>query len=108
MLDLKLIPKKKLLLFLGDIFLIPLAYFFSLVIRFGIEDYSLLKPSIGGGFVILCYIFTFYIADLYELDKPVRSIKYIFRFITAIFIASIITLGAFYFFQSCGLEEVFF
>lgn len=98
MFNLKLIPKKKLLLFLGDTFLIPLAYFFSLVIRFGVENYSLLKPSIGGGFVILCYIFTFYIADLYELDKPVRSIKYIFRFITAIFIASIITLGAFYFF----------
>ncbi|MCX7771056.1 MAG: TIGR03013 family PEP-CTERM/XrtA system glycosyltransferase [Proteobacteria bacterium] len=98
MLDLRLIPKKKILLFLGDVLLIPLAYFLSLVIRFGVSDYSLLKPSIGGGFVILCYIFTFYIADLYELDKPFRSIKYIFRFITAIFIASIITLGAFYFF----------
>lgn len=98
MLDLRLIPKKKILLFLGDVILIPIAYFLSLVIRFGVENYSLLKPSIGGGFVILCYIFTFYIADLYELDKLFKSIKYIFRFITAIFIAAIITLGAFYFF----------
>lgn len=98
MLDLRLIPKKKILLFLGDVFLIPLAYFLSLVIRFGVQDYSLLKPSIGGGFVILCYIFTFYIADLYELDRPFQSVKYIFRFITAIFIAGVITLGAFYFF----------
>lgn len=94
----KHLPKKKILLFLGDVILIPIAYFLSLVIRFGIKDYSLLKPSIGGAFVILCYIFTFYIADLYEFDRPFKSVKYIFRFLTAIVISAIITLGAFYFF----------
>ncbi len=95
MTGIKILPKKKLLLFFGDI--IPIAYFLSLVIRFGVKDYSLLKPSLGGLFLVMCYIFIFYIADLYEFDRTFKSVRYIFRFITAIVISAIITLGAFYF-----------
>jgi sugar transferase (PEP-CTERM system associated) len=93
----KILSKKKFLLFLGDVLLIPIAYFLSLVIRFGIEDYWLLKPSLGGLFFVMCYIFIFYIADLYELERSFKSVRYIFRFMSAIVISAIITLGAFYF-----------
>lgn len=96
--NLQQVPKKKILLFLGDVFIIPLSYFLSLLIRFGIRDYNLLKPSLGGVFVIVVYIFMFYLADLYELEQRFSSPKYLFKFFIAIVSSGILTLGAFYFF----------
>jgi sugar transferase (PEP-CTERM system associated) len=82
------IPKKKLLIALGDLLLLSTAYFLSPIIRFAVFIFSP-ADSAGEwlGFVVI-FLFTFYLFDLFDRDPKVTRASYLFRFIVAILTAS--------------------
>lgn len=95
---LKYIPKKILLLFLGDVVLIYLAYSMSKSIRFKEFSWEYYQPSWTGALIVAIYIFTFYIADLYGFGVKFKSTNYLFRFFVAVFAAAGLTAVAFFMF----------
>lgn len=94
------IPKKKILLLSGDASLICIALFLSRAIRFGTLDFGMVKPSLGGVFILLVYLFTLYTADLYEFDVRFKSPRYLFRFLAALSIAAALVTVVFFFFPA--------
>lgn len=84
----KYIPRKKALLLSGDMVLISIAYFLSPSIRFGIPAFVVGQPSRGWVFILGIYLFTFYLANLYDLDIRLGSLQYLFRFLVAVSIAT--------------------
>jgi sugar transferase (PEP-CTERM system associated) len=89
---LEYIPKKKLLLLLGDIFLVVLAYFLAPIFRFRMflfeprDVYSSLLALVS------IYMLCFYIGDLYGFELRARSSTYLFRFMVTNLVASMIAL----------------
>ena len=103
---LKHLPKKMLLLFLGDAILIYLAYIISPSVRFGNITWGFVQPS----FVVLgIYLFIFYLADLYDLNINFKNPKYIFRFLATISVSAVATTVLFFIFPylKAGRREFF-
>lgn len=94
---LKHLPKKLIVLFFGDAFLISLAFFLSPLIRQREIIWSLVEPSWTGGLVLGIYLLTFYLADLYDLELSFKNPKYLSRFLVAILIASVFVAMLFFF-----------
>jgi exopolysaccharide biosynthesis polyprenyl glycosylphosphotransferase len=86
----KHIPKKKLLLIAGDLFLISLSLFL-------LPEYNSYHPLWANMVIVLVYIFLFYLFDLYETHINFQSPKYLFRYLSAISIASIFITGIYFF-----------
>lgn len=82
------IPKKKLLLALGDLLLVSSAYFLSPIIRFGVFIFAPADNVEEWVGVLVIYLFTFYLFDLYDTDPKVPRAPYLFRFIIGILTAS--------------------
>jgi sugar transferase (PEP-CTERM system associated) len=82
------IPKKKLLLALGDILFLSAAYFLSPIIRFGVFIFAPADNVEEWVGVLTIYLFTFYLFDLYDTDPKVPRASYLFRFIVGILTAS--------------------
>ncbi len=95
----KHIPKTKLLLLLGDVFLIYFALFLSPPIRFGILTFDLMQPLYSWGeiFILGIYILTFYLADLYDINIRFKSLRYLLRLLVALYIASAFVMVVFFF-----------
>lgn len=90
---LKYLPKKLLLLFLGDAFLASLSIFLTLhVVGHGFQEI----PMWTGVLSSFVYLFTFYIADLYDLGTSFRGHKYLFKFTAAVAAATILTVSGFF------------
>lgn len=96
----KHLPKKMLLLFLGDAVLISLAYFLSPTIRFGSLAWEFIQPSWSGVLILGIYLLTFYLADLYDFEAKFISPKYLFRFLAAVSIATVSTSVLFFIYPS--------
>jgi len=89
---LQYIPKKKFLLFAGDIVAIAVAYLLAPTVRFGVfvfEPTLLWQEVIA---ILLIYLFCFYSADLYNLETKFITSRYIYRFLSAIAASTGITL----------------
>lgn len=84
---LKYLPKKILLLFLGDASLISLAFFLSPDFAWRLLTW---EPAYGL-LITFVYLFTFFIADLYDIGGSFRDPKYAFRFTLAVIAAPSIT-----------------
>jgi len=97
---LKYIPKKKVLLALGDILLLSLAYFLSPIIRFGVIVVSPLDDLTEWFAVIVIFLFTFYVFDIYDTSSRFFNAKYIFRFAIGIFTAAGMCIVTFFFVHS--------
>lgn len=98
----KHLPKKMLLLFLGDVVLISIAFFLSSSIRFGVHTWNIMSPSWTGVVILTTYLLTFYLADLYDVELSFKKPKYLFRFLVAALVAS--ASVAMLFFFSPGLQ----
>lgn len=86
---LKLIPKKSLLLYLGDFMLILFSFLLAKYLRFGIVDHIYFENAMGAFFISCAYVFVYYLADLYDINESFKNSRYIARF----FAANIITAG---------------
>ncbi|MBI1920079.1 MAG: sugar transferase [Geobacter sp.] len=84
---LKHLPKKQILLFLGDVFLVAVAYFLSHLMRQGVEGYFAEAVSPTVFLVVFLYLFSFYLCELYDLRVKFGSARYLFRYSAAIVLA---------------------
>lgn len=95
---LKQIPKKLVLLFLGDIFLITLSFLYTPSIAKGNITWHIAQPSLGGAIDVLIYLFAFYLADLYDLKVRFNGASYLIRLLTvALIVPGILTVIIFIF-----------
>jgi sugar transferase (PEP-CTERM system associated) len=94
------LPKKKILLVLGDAILLSMAYLASPIIRFGVLVVAPLDDVREWLAVIVIYLFTFYIFDLYDTSARFFSAKYIFRFAIGVSAAAGTYIVIFFFFRS--------
>lgn len=90
------IPKRKLLLLAGDIFIILLSTLLAFIIRLG-EVINFLDVYTGATLINL-FVFpvVFYIADLYNLQQKFKSFRGISKIIASVFVGVIITSFLFY------------
>lgn len=96
----KHLPKKILLLFLGDIFLVSLAFFLSQSIQLGTIARDVVKPSWTGFVILTAYLLPFCLAELYDVNVRFKSPKYLFKFFAAMGIASGLISVVFFFFPT--------
>lgn len=69
---LKLIPKKSLLLYLGDFMLILFSFLLAKYLRFGIVDHIYFENAMGAFFISCAYVFVYYLADLYDINESFK------------------------------------
>ena len=92
----KHIPKKKILLLLGDMVIIGLAYFLSPLIRFGSLSFDVIQFSLSGILVLGIYLLSFYLADLYDTNSNFKSFRYLSKFLATVCIATVILAVLFF------------
>lgn len=96
----KTFPKKKLVLFGGDIILIIASFYLASVLRFGVS----LDLSVIFGWsdlsAIFIYLLIFYIFDLYNLDEKFASTGYVMNFFMALVVADLFIATLFYIFNA--------
>lgn len=102
------IPKKKILLLLGDIALIYLAFILAPVVRFRVFFVDLFQPFREVGLVMTVYLVCYYVADLYSFESRFIYSRYIYRFFAATAIAAAITILLFFFFPKFSLGRGIF
>ena len=89
----KHIPKKKILLLLGDMVIIGLAYFLSPLIRFGSLSFDVIQVSLSGILVLEIYLLSFYLADIYDTNSNFKSFRYLSKFLATVCIATVIDIS---------------
>ena len=92
----KHIPKKKILLLLGDMFIIGLAYLLSPLIRFRSLSFDVIPPSWSGLLIIEIYLLSFYLADIYDTNSNFKSFRYLSKFLATVCIATVILAVLFF------------
>ena len=93
---LKLIPKKKIALLLGDILIIALSIYVAPFVRYKIIPDPLTIFSPSNIVAVLVYIFVLYVCDLYNFEERISKSRLAFKFIVAILIISIVNAALFY------------
>ena len=95
----KFIPSKQLILLVGDIILIAMAFYLAPVLRFGIflDLSTVFGPS--DAVAIFIYLLILYIFDFYNLSEKLYTASFILRFLLAILIANFIGASFFYLFN---------
>lgn len=95
---LKYFPKKKLILLIGDMLVIIASFYISSFIRWG--ELSDISSSFNTAVILsfFVYIFTFYIADLYNLENKFKNEWYILKFAVTVVAASSLIAVIFYIF----------
>ncbi len=90
------IPKRKIVLLLGDLILIILSMVFAFSIRTG-QTINILSYLTGASvFTIMIYCLTFYVFDLYNLDYKFKTTSYLTRLLMAVAVGSIFIAMVFY------------
>ena len=79
MTSLKFVPKKIVLLFLGDVFIILGSYLLAVSLRFGHLSFRLTGHYSPEASLLLTFLFVFYMSELYDLDMGFFNARYIFR-----------------------------
>lgn len=85
------------LLLSGDAALIFIAYVLSVNIRMGGAPLNGTFVLLSGVLVVITYVFVFYLLDLYALERGFRTIKYLFSFLVAASVATLIVPLIFFF-----------
>ncbi len=102
------IPKKKLILLMGDILLIYCACIVAPAIRFNIlvlEPLALWPEILS---IMATYLLCFYIADFYNFEAGFTSIRYAFKYLITLCAAFCIMLIIFFLFPMIRLNRVVF
>lgn len=104
----KHIPRKKVLLFLGDSAIIYGASLFSPFIRLGQGGFQYPHSQFEMGLITFIFLGVFFLSDLYDVNIRFRSARYLFRFMGAVLIASTCTVLAFFFFPELSVGRGIF
>lgn len=92
---LQYIPKKKILLLVGDVFFITLSMAIDYYLRLGGVD--LLSNFTGASMItITVHIFTFYIFDVYNFKYKFTTLNYFVKLLLAVTIGSVLVALSFY------------
>lgn len=97
----KRISSRKLVLFLGDIFIIISSINLAFIIRLKISPISYLgldKALIIILLMLVSYLISFYIFDLYNTREKFRSIRFLANVVGSLILVSLISIGLFYVF----------
>jgi sugar transferase (PEP-CTERM system associated) len=87
---------KKIILLLGDVIIIILSIYLSVFLRF-LESTDVLTEFTGAStFIVLTYLASFYIFDLYNLNYRFKSTAYLARFIYSIIAGTAVVTMTFY------------
>ncbi len=93
----KAIPKRKFILFAGDISIILFSAFLAFILRIN-EVINFLDIYIGASLIILIvFLCIFYIADLYNLQQNFKSFRGMTKVIVSILVGAILISFLFYF-----------
>ena len=95
----KRIPKLKLFLVLGDVFIIILSLNLAFIIRIKKSPISYLglnKGLITTLLILAIYLISFYIFDFYNTREKLRSIQFLANIIGSLFLVSLISIALFY------------
>jgi len=92
----KQLPRKNLLLFIGDVFLIIISIYLAYLVR--LQEYkNVLSVYTGAStFTLSIYCLLFYIADLYNFNYSFKSPSFIFRLFITVTIATSVIGTIFY------------
>ena len=93
----KFIPKKVLLLFLGDVLIIECAYLLALSLRTGHLSFRLTDHYYPEAALLLTYLLIFYIAEFYDMDSGFANARYFFNHLTGMIFGSLIMMLVFFF-----------
>lgn len=99
---LKHIPKKKVLLFAGDLFFISQALLIApkIVLWLSPGNNQELGRWVNNILIYVAYIAMFYLIDIYDVDLRFKSAKYTFSYIIANITASLVLIFVYYFIPS--------
>jgi len=93
---LKSIPKKKLLLFIGDVVIIAASIYIAPILRYGEISDPLSIFALSNLVPTLVYVFTFFLFDMYNIQFPIDRFNFALKFTLAIFAINIINASLFY------------
>lgn len=96
---LKHLPKKKILLFAGDIFAVASSCFLAIAIC---REFSASEHLVVIFLVVSVYPFTFYVVDLYDVSTKFTNPKYLYRFMVSMVISTTLAATAFFFLLDIG------
>lgn len=105
---LKYLPKKKILLFAGDVLLISLAFLLAEMIRFRVFTWDLTAYAGTGAIIVAAHLLGFYLADLYNFELSFSTARYAFRFLAAITIVTLALATVFFFLPSMTAGRIIF
>ena len=95
---------KRFLLFLGDIAVLYLALFLTLLIRYGKDfDNKLDVHILPFSFIFIVWIFVFYITNLYELGFSKNNLEFFSTFLYSMAANSAISIAFFYLIPFLGI-----
>ncbi len=95
----KHIPKKNIVIALGDALLIIASFYICYAIRCKgfVDVFSLFTRATGLSLMI--FLFVFYIADIYDFESGLKSLSFVIRFAVALIAATGIIAATFYIFS---------
>lgn len=91
------LPRQRLFLLIGDLLFITLADLFSAWIRFGVPINALAFYTRACTVTLLVYPVTFYIFDLYNMERSFRPWERTYRTALAVILAGVLSMIIFYF-----------
>ncbi len=94
---LKFLPKKVVLLFLGDALIILGSYLLALSLRTGHLSLRLTDHYYPEAALLLTYLLIFYIAEFYDMDSGFANARYFFNHLAAMIFGSLIMMLLFFF-----------
>jgi len=94
---LKGISKKSLILFVGDLFFILIAYISAIYIRGASEIFSDELFILNYSVIAAINVFIFYLFDLYDFSVQFSNLKYLFKFLISVLLGFLVVSTVFYF-----------
>ena len=88
---------KKIILFTGDCFIIACSIYLSILLRLNISVNIFTDYTGAAFFIILSYLLSFYLLDLYNPNYKIKSFVYLTRYLLAIIISALLIAVIFYF-----------
>jgi sugar transferase (PEP-CTERM system associated) len=93
---LKSIPKKKIVLLIGDIVIIAASIYIAPLLRYGTISDPWSIFTLSNLVPTFVYVFIFYLYDLYNMQRSIDKIDFALKFALAIFAINIINASLFY------------
>jgi len=95
----KFLPRKKIVLLLGDAVIIAVAMHVAPFLRTGVWPHPADLLSASNVVALLVYLFVLYLCDLYNIQPPVEKVRLALKFFVAVLVIGVINASLFYLFH---------